>query len=279
MTILISDAVTAKDRSHGPHLKVKSIDVGALGQLASPICLLDDFRVSGTPFGPHPHAGFSQITYVFPDSPGANRSRDSLGNDIVVGPGGIVWTQAGSGMLHQEMPADSSRELHGLQVFVNLSAKSKGIAPRVLHLPAEGVPIWQKADGSAVRVVVGSFGTVSSPLTPEEPFDLLDIELQGQIVFDLAAGRNAFVYVLQGTVSIFFEERERAIRSGHALAFSGDGRVTFAASRAANFLILSGLNIREPVLVQGPFIMNDRSQMEQAFARLQAGKMGHLDPL
>lgn len=124
MTIAISEAVAAKDGNHGPHLRVKSVDVAALGPLASPICLFDDFRVSGTPFGPHPHAGFSQITNVFPDSPGGNRSRDSLGNDIVVGPGGIVWMQAGSGMLHQEMPADSSRELHGLQVFVNLSQRA-----------------------------------------------------------------------------------------------------------------------------------------------------------
>jgi redox-sensitive bicupin YhaK (pirin superfamily) len=279
MTIAISEAVAAKDGNHGPHLRVKSVDVAALGPLASPICLFDDFRVSGTPFGPHPHAGFSQITYVFPDSSGANRSRDSLGNDIVVGPGGVVWTQAGSGMLHQEVPADTSRELHGLQVFVNLSAKSKFIAPRVLHLAAEDVPLWQDPDGDAVRVVVGSFGTVSSPLVPEEPFDLLDVELQNEIVFDLAAGRNGFVYVLQGPISILCEGREREIQSGHALALSGDGRVTFAAARAANFLILSGLNIREPVFAQGPFIMNNRSQMDQAFARFQAGKMGHLEPL
>lgn len=279
MTIEISGVVAPKNGSHGPHLTVKSIDVGALGQLASPICLFDDFRVTGRPFGPHPHAGFSQITYVLRDSHGSNRSRDSLGNDIVVAPGGVVWTQAGSGMLHQEVSADASQELHGLQVFVNLSAQHKFTPPRVLHLASECVPIWRSPDGDSVRVVVGSFGAVSSPLEPEEHFDLLDVDLQDEITFSLAAGRNAFVYVLRGPLNILSDEWEREIPSGHAVALTGHGDLTFAAARPANFLVLSGLDIREPVAIQGPFIMSNKLQLDDAFARYRAGKMGHLEPL
>jgi redox-sensitive bicupin YhaK (pirin superfamily) len=84
----------------------------------------DEFRVTGRPFPPHPHAGFSAVTYVLEDSEGKLRSRDSLGNDLVTGPGGIVWTQAGSGLIHEELPADSNRELHAVQVFVNLSSRN-----------------------------------------------------------------------------------------------------------------------------------------------------------
>jgi len=279
MTIEMSQTLAVKDGRHGQYLKVKSIDIDKLGQMASPICLFDDFRVSGRPFGPHPHAGFSQITYVLRDSIGGNRSRDSLGNDIVVAPGGIVWTQAANGMLHQEVPADPTHELHGLQVFVNLSERHKFVAPRVLHLESACVPLWQSPDGDIVRVVVGSFGSVSSPLAPEEPFDFLDIELRDEIVFHLVQGRNAFVYVLQGRVSIISEEWEHEVSSGHAVALTGSGNLTFAASSPSNFLILSGLDIREPVLAQGPFIVNNRQQLDDVLARYRAGEMGHLEPI
>jgi pirin-like protein len=84
--------------------------VEQLGGLASPVLVFDDFRVRKLPFSPHPHAGFSAVTYVLEDSQRGLRSRTSLGNDIVVGPGGIVWTQAGRGVIHEEAPADADRE-------------------------------------------------------------------------------------------------------------------------------------------------------------------------
>lgn len=96
-----------------------------------PIAVLDDFRVRGEPFPPLPHAGFSAVAYVFEDSQSGLRSRDSLGDDVVIGPAGIVWTQAGSGVIHHEIPA-SDGDLHVLQLFVNLSAKNKLIAPQML---------------------------------------------------------------------------------------------------------------------------------------------------
>ena len=101
-----------------------------MGEEASLVALLDDFRVRGRPFPPHPHAGFSAVTYVLQASAGGLRSRYSLGHDLVVRPGGIVWTQAGSGVMHEEMPAPPDRELHGVQIFVNLSSKNKLAAPK-----------------------------------------------------------------------------------------------------------------------------------------------------
>jgi redox-sensitive bicupin YhaK (pirin superfamily) len=95
----------------------------------SPLAVLDDFRVGGLPFSPHPHAGFAAVTYVLEDSPGGVRSRASSGIDLVVGPGGIVWTHAGSGVVHEEIPAVPGRELHGLRLFVNLSSKHKLTPP------------------------------------------------------------------------------------------------------------------------------------------------------
>lgn len=279
MSIQFSPVVATKTRGNGS-FSVSSLDLGEIGKHASPLALLDDFRVSGRPFGPHPHAGFSQLTYVFEDSLGAVRSRDSLGNDLVVGPGGIVWTQAGSGMMHQEVPADPKRELHGLQVFVNLSAKNKLITPKVLHLASEQVPEWKNGMGDRVRVVVGSFERITSPLLPAEPFTFLDVTLRHGIDFDLLPNHNAVIYVLNGLATIDTEDCGNEVPAAHAIALFGTGgHVRIEGTPTAHLLTLSGPDLREPVIAEGPFIMNDQVQIEAAFARFRAGAMGQLAPL
>ena len=129
-------------------------------------------------------------------------------------------------------------------------------------------------------VAVGSFGGVSSPLVPAEPFDLLDVELRHKISFRLLEARNALAYVLTGSVLVRADGRAQTVAAEHALALhGGNGLVTFEAEQPAHFMILSGAAIREPVLVDGSFIMNDRSQIEAAVARYRAGEMGRLAPL
>lgn len=142
MPLQFSQAIPARWQIVDANFEIKSVDLHGRGEFASPIVIVDDFRVRSRPFPPHPHAGFSAVTYVMRDSPGSLRSRVSLGEDIVIGPGGIVWTEAGSGVLHQEIPADSRRELHGLQLFVNLSAKSKMTPPRMLQIEGADAPEW-----------------------------------------------------------------------------------------------------------------------------------------
>jgi redox-sensitive bicupin YhaK (pirin superfamily) len=279
MSTRISPVVAAQGQGHGT-FSVQSIDLRALGVHASPIAVFDDFRVRGRPFGPHPHAGFSAVTYVFEDSPGSLRARDSLGNDAVVGPGGIVWTQAGSGVMHEETPADLDRELHGLQVFVNLSAQNKLTAPRVHRLAPSGAPEWRSDAGDRVRVVVGSFEGAASPLVPVEPFTLLDVALARSIGLDLPDGYTALVYVLAGSALVRVGDRHEEVAAGHALGLVGGGeRVALEASPHARLLFLSGREIREPVATHGPFIMNDRAQIDAAYARFRKGDMGYLAPL
>ena len=280
MSIQFSSLLPAHSRGKGGVFSVKSLDLEKLGVHASPVVVLDDFRISAHVFGPHPHAGFSAVTYVLEDSVGSARSRDSLGNDIVVGPGGIVWTLAGSGAMHEELPAEHGRELHGLQIFVNLSAKNKLVAPQVLWLDGKAVPEWRSAAGDRVRTVVGSYAGVSSPLLPAERFTMLDITLRGDLAFDLPPGHNALVYVLHGILSVSVDGRTQRIPREHALALYGEGgQVTFSAVNSPRFVVLSGAEIAEPVFKEGSFIMNDRAQTEAALARYQGGKMGHLAPL
>lgn len=277
-SIHFSPVLAATGRSIGDIFTVNSINLPALGRDASPLVLVDDFRVRGQPFGPHPHAGFSAVTYVFEDSAGSLRSRDSLGNNIVVGPGGIVWSQAGRGMLHEELPADD-HELHGLQFFVNLHAANKMAAPEVLHLHSKDVPEWKSAGSDRVRVVVGSYEGLSSPLTPVEPFRLLDVTLRTEVAVDLPKNQNAVIYVYEGNAVIRTGGREAAVsrRQGIALRSEG-GRVILAASGLSRLLVLSGTAIPEPVMVHGPFIMTERAQIDAAEARFRAGQMGFLKP-
>ncbi|MGA2448264.1 MAG: pirin family protein [Polyangiaceae bacterium] len=115
MSIQFSSILHAEGRGGGGPFSVQSIDLRRLGGRASPVVVLDDFRVSRSPFGPHPHAGVSAITYVFRDSPGGLRNRDSLGGHVVVGPGGICWLQAGRGALHEELPAETARNSMGFR--------------------------------------------------------------------------------------------------------------------------------------------------------------------
>ena len=280
MSIQLSPVIPARTRGDGGAFSVKSLDLDKLTRRVSPVVVLDDFRVSGQPFGPHPHAGFSAITYVLEDSAGGLRNRDSLGNDIVVGGGGIVWTQAGSGVIHEETPADPGRELHGLQVFVNLSSKNKLAPPRVLALDASEVPQWLSPAGDRVRVVVGSFEEVASPLLPVEPFDFLEVDLLSEISFGLRRAHNALIYVLSGAMFVRANGHAQKVTREEAIALFGGrgGHVTIAASSLARFVVLVGAEISEPVVSRGPFIMNEQSQIDSAFARYRRGDMGRLAP-
>ena len=278
MSFARSPVIEAQPRPMPGFLSLWNVDFDKLGGLASPVLVLDDFRVRQLPFSPHPHAGFSAVTYVLEDSEAGLRSRTSLGKDIVVNPGGIIWTQAARGILHEESPADRDRDLHGLQIFVNLSSKNKLAPPRVLQLDGSEVPEWRSEARDRVRVVVGGFDGVVSPLAPAERFTLLDVELRREIPFDLQDGDNAIIYVLEGKVRIRADGHDEHVGSEQAMALHGDGGwLTFEAAHAVHFIVLSGAQIREPVVADGPFVMNNRSQIEAAARRYAAGEMGQID--
>lgn len=278
MAIHLSPPIKIKTRG-GPSFSVKSIDLHELGENVSPIAVLDDFRVSGRPFPPHPHAGFSAVTYVFEDSPGDLRSGDSLGNDIRVGPGGVVWTQAGRGVIHHEVPAQPDRELHGAQFFVNLSAKNKLIPPQVLSLDGKDVPEWHSEEGDRVRVVVGNYRDVASPLTPAEPFTLLDAEVRQELTLDLQPEQYGLLYVQSGSARIASDTKALSLVLGQAVTVRGSGSVRVMAEETVRMLFLVGTEIHDPVLANGPFIMNDPAQIADAMKRYQTGGMGRMDQL
>lgn len=279
MAIRFSPVLPSRPSASGGTFSVQAIDLSALGDWGSPVLVLDHFRVTGRPFPPHPHAGFAAVTYVFEDSPGGLRSRDSLGNNVVTGPGGIVWTEAGRGLLHEEVPAETSRELHAVQIFVNLSSKNKLVAPRLLRLEGSEIPEWRSIAGDRVRALVGSFYGARSPLIPSEPFSLFDARVQDEISFILPEAHVSLIYVVSGHARVHTEDQASVELEGEqAVAVRGSGRVSVHSIRPAHVLILQGAEIREPRFEYGGFIMNDRAQAVAAIERFRSGQMGQLEP-
>lgn len=265
-------------RRHGSgSFSMVHFDLSCFDDRQSPIMLLDDFTVSSRPFGPHPHAGFSAITYVFEDSPGALRSRDSLGNDFTVGAGGIVWLQAGRGALHEETPNVTGRALHGAQIYVNLHAANKNLAPRTFCLQAGDVPHWSDAAGNCVRVLVGEYRCVTSPLVPTEPFSLFDLRVKSRVTVDLTAGHHSLLYARDAvTLSVLGETQK--ISAGQVVSVKGGNRLNIDSTADAKLLLLSGASIREPRHVEGSFILNHAEDMNEIISRYRSGEMGHLAP-
>ena len=278
MSTQFSEVIPSKSNQMGDFFFVKSLKLEDLRDKVSPVAVLDKFRVTGHPFGPHPHAGFSSITYVLEDSKGSLRSRDSLGHDIIMEPGGIVWTEAGSGMMHEELPAEHGKELQGLQIFVNLSSKNKRIKPKIHKLESPEIPEWKNASKDRVRVVVGQYQNISSPLKTLEPFTFLDIELKKSIIFNLEEDCNALVLVLSGQVIINSTMGTRTLNADQGIAIStGATELKFETSQNSRMVILSGKSLNAPVVMGGSFIMNTEAEIKEAMARFQRGEMGRLN--
>ncbi|WP_246279235.1 pirin family protein [Paraburkholderia ultramafica] len=265
----------------GASFAAARIDLAALHDFVNPVVGLDHFRMSGPTFAPHPHAGFSAISYMFDDSAGAMHNRDSLGNDFIAGPGDVIWTQAGSGMIHDELPAQNGREVHGIQLFVNQTSANKRLDPEVFWLKRNDVPVIDDGTGNRIRVVVGEHEGKRSPLVPAEPFLLLDGEWCVPTDLPLNANWNTIVYVLEGELRLDADGKAIQLRPGHTLGIRSDdaGSVRLEPSAPTHMLVLAGPAIDEPMVTNGPFIMNSAAQIEEAVARFKAGKMGRLQAI
>jgi redox-sensitive bicupin YhaK (pirin superfamily) len=105
VSLELSPVAEAPEARHGARFSANRLDLAALEGFSSPVVGFDHFRMSGPTFAPHPHAGFSAVSYVFEDSAGALHNRDSIGHDLIASAGDVIWTQAGSGVIHEEVPA------------------------------------------------------------------------------------------------------------------------------------------------------------------------------
>jgi redox-sensitive bicupin YhaK (pirin superfamily) len=248
-----------------------------------PFLNLDDFQMSVPTFPPHPHAGFSAVTYMFEDSPGAFINRDSLGDRSRIGPGALHWTQAGRGMMHEEIPELPGVVCHGLQMFVNLRAAHEDATPRAFHVEASAVPVVTLGGGALVRVLAGALAGVHSPLTELlTPILLLDVHLPGGALATLPieAPSNCFAMSIAGSGAAGPKGQLTQLGAHDAIGFADDGdQVSITAgAEGLHLLVAAGRPLGEPVVFGGPFVMTTQRDLAAAAERYQRGEMGKLEP-
>ncbi len=244
-----------------------------------PFLLLDAFEsdnpedyVAGFP--DHPHRGFETVTYLLA---GRMRHQDNAGHAGVIEAGGVQWMTAGRGIVHSEMPEQENGLLKGFQLWVNLPAALKMTEPRYREFSAEAIPVEHREAGVRVKVIAGttSNGT-TGPVrdVATDPF-YLDVDLAGDACFveTISADHSAFVYVISGSVTVSGDAGEETV-DAQSLAVLGAGRRVNIVGRASTsrMLVVAGLRLAEPIARAGPFVMNTRAEILQAFRDFQEGR-------
>ena len=224
----------------------------------------------------HPHRGFETVTYLLE---GAMQHRDSAGNSGRLNPGDVQWMTAGSGVVHSEMPsAEMLRDggtLHGLQLWVNLPAAEKMKPPRYQDTPSARIPVVEEG-GVWVKVIAGQSLGASAVIETHTPILYLHVRMKpgARLVQAVPSSYNLFAYVLSGRARF---DAKREAEEGAAVFFRGDGdEVEITATSDAEFLLLGGEPINESVARYGPFVMNTREEIYQAFEDFRAGRMGRI---
>jgi redox-sensitive bicupin YhaK (pirin superfamily) len=242
-----------------------------------PFLLLDEFGtdkaedyIAGSP--EHPHRGFETVTYMLD---GRMRHKDNHGHEGVLEPGAVQWMTAGRGIVHSEMPEQSEGRMRGFQLWMNLPARDKMTAPNYQEFGGDRLPVVERA-GVHVKVIAGrldgAVGPVQQPATDPTYMDIR-IDAGADFTLPLPAGHSAFIYVYEGSASVG-AGREAATINAQELAVLGDGGGVRLEGRAprSRAILVAGRPLREPVARYGPFVMNTREEIMQAFADYQSGK-------
>lgn len=226
-------------------------------------------------FPEHPHRGFETVTYVLA---GRVRHEDNKGHAGVIEPGGVQWMTAGRGIVHSEMPEQEDGLLWGFQLWINLPATQKMTEPRYQEFSASEIPVEHRPDGSQVRVIAGRTNTgTTGPIrgVSTEPiyFDVA-LESGGYFGEAIPTTHKAFIFVYEGSVAVFGDnpDKEQIVKAG-TLAVLGEGdRIQVSTTdTVGKFLLIAGKPLNEPVAHAGPFVMNTKAEVLQAFQDYWAG--------
>jgi redox-sensitive bicupin YhaK (pirin superfamily) len=252
-----------------------------LGKELSPFLLLDyagpaEFAAASKPpgVGQHPHRGFETVTIVYR---GEVAHRDSTGKGGVIGPGDVQWMTAGAGILHEEYHSEtftrSGGNLEMVQLWVNLPAKDKMTAPGYQAILARDIPAVALPGGAGtVRVIAGDYEGHAGPAHTFTPMQVWDLRMNRDAVTELPLrdGWNSALVVLHGTVLV--NDSTIAREAQLVLLNPAGSGVTIEANNDAVMLLLSGEPIDEPIVGQGPFVMNSQEEIAQAIADFNEGR-------
>ncbi|MEO6422787.1 MAG: pirin family protein [Candidatus Nitrotoga sp.] len=255
------------------------------GKTMSPFLLLDragpaDFSPAAKPrgVGQHPHRGFETVTIVYK---GEVAHRDSTGKSGVIGPGDVQWMTAGSGILHEEFHSEMFTRVGGtldmVQLWVNLPAKDKMVVPGYQGIQNADIPSIALTDQSGtVRVIAGNYAGKKGPAHTFTPMNVWDISLRSGASVELPAveGWNTAIIVLHGTVQV---GGDTIAREAQMVLLDRDGSsFTIESNNESVILVLSGEPIDEPIVGQGPFVMNTQDEITQAIKDFNSGHFGQV---
>lgn len=251
------------------------------GEEYSPFLLLDyagplTFEPSDKPRGveKHPHRGFETVTIVYQ---GEVEHRDNAGHSGKIGPGDVQWMTAARGILHEEMHShaftQSGGTLEMIQLWVNLPAKDKMSAPKYQEILNQDIPVIKlHEDGSQLRLIAGQYGAQKGAAQTFTPINLWDIKLKAGKTFaaEVPDNHNGILLVLEGHVTLNGQED---VQEKELALFTRDGNhISFHAARDSTLLFMSGEPIQEPIVGQGPFVMNTPEEIKQAIKDYTEGK-------
>lgn len=228
--------------------------------------------------GPHPHRGFSPVTFIFK---GGVHHRDSRGNDSTIYAGGAQWMNAGMGIIHSERPPDDIHDIGGrqeiIQLWINTPAKNKMDVPAYFPLSADEAPKASSDDGKvSLKIFSGEILGVKGPIPSHAVVNAATLEFQkgGKISVPIPTSHNAMLYLLDGKVTV---DGFGLVDGLHAIHFENDGDgITVEALESTRALLLSGEPLNEKLVTHGPFVMNSETQILEAMRDYQKGKMGVL---
>ena len=240
--------------------------------------LLEGVDADKSGVGPHPHRGFSPVTFVFK---GGVHHRDSRGNDSTVYAGGTQWMNAGMGVIHSERPTKNLPELGGeaeiIQLWINTPAAHKLDQPAYYPLSKEETPMLPSDDDKVyVGVVSGEIEGVKGPVPAQSDVLALRLEIKagGYYYFPLPQDHNAFFYPLRGNTEL---DGYGLVEEMNMVLFENDGEgIGMRALEDMYGLLMTGAPINEPLATHGPFVMNSQTEIMQAIRDYQMGKMGVL---
>jgi redox-sensitive bicupin YhaK (pirin superfamily) len=229
--------------------------------------------------GVHPHRGFETVSIAYR---GRIAHHDSFGNSGVIGEGDVQWMTASSGLLHKEYHekefAAKGGDFHMVQLWVNLPARDKMSPPKYQPVTNDQMGRYiLHGDQGIIEVIAGSYREAGGPASTFTPMSLMNARLNagGKAEFSFPADYNTAALIVEGTVLVNGRDKAPA---DHFVLFGNDGEdFTLEAGEDSIVLILSGQPIREPIVAHGPFVMNTRTEIYQAFEDVENGKFGHLD--
>ena len=264
--------------SDGAGVKMTRIVGSPMLDMVDPFLLLDAFGsdqagdyIAGFP--DHPHRGFETVTYMLA---GRMRHKDNAGHEGVIGPGDVQWMTAGRGIVHSEMPEQEEGLMSGFQLWVNLPAADKMREPRYQEIPAAEIPVEALSGGGSAKVIAGTTeaGTVG-PISGIATDPLyMDVTLTPGEAFEqsVPASKAGFLYAFDGG-GVTVGETANELPSGHlGLLGEGDRVSVTAGADGGRFLLIAGERLDEPVARAGPFVMNTRAEILQAFEDFRAGR-------